>query len=338
MGCAVLVKIPSLVMIPLVLVLVWSAGRRRRPGRVLLLLLWLVPVILIAAVWPASAALEGEFDQWMNGVLLQTDRSNQIRLDALQYYTQVALVQGQDPDILTHPAILLTAAVQLFAVDPVLISLGVAGLAFAVVMRNRFLILWVVPVLLFFGSIGWVSWFHLGMLWTAMCIAAAALISGGIERASAGVWGPRGQYTPLLTAAALVAASLGLSTSGVLVHWDATSAYSEAASFTLQNYAYSEAGIIMRLMEESWLIHAYNPDYSGINMDDLYNIQPQKTKKIVMLGSVSVNEPGLHWLETHHGGSNLTASPEADQKRRRAEIHDSGSRVAKFENPPSRPH
>ncbi len=72
MGCALLVKIPSLVMIPLILVLVWSAGRR--PGR---MLLWLVPVILIAAAWPASAALMGDFDGWVNGVLWQTDRDGQ---------------------------------------------------------------------------------------------------------------------------------------------------------------------------------------------------------------------------------------------------------------------
>ncbi len=53
-----------------------------------------------------------------------------------------------------------------------------------------------------------------------MCIAAAVLIGGGIERASAGKRGPRGQYNTLLLAAVLVVAALGVSASAALVHWD----------------------------------------------------------------------------------------------------------------------
>ena len=328
MGCAILTKLPSLVMIPLILVLVWSAGRR--PG---LVLLWLVPVILIAAVWPVYATLEGEFDQWVEGLLWQTDRNAQSKLDALQLYTPIELVQGQDPDILTHPAILLSTVLQLFALDPILMSLGTAGLAFAVVMRNRFLILWAAPVLMFFGSIGYVSWFHLGMLWTAMCIAAAALISYGIERASAGRWGPRGQRT-LLLAAVLVIAALGLSTSATLVHWDAMSAYSEAVSFTLQNYADSDAQIVMQDVHKSWLSTVSNLTDSDTTDNFFYHIYPEKTKKIVMVDFVSAIEPNQHGLVAQPSHSNVMASPKMDQNRRHAEIHDSGSRVAEFENPP----
>jgi len=181
MGCAILVKIPSVAMIPLVLALAYSANRSPRQA-----LLWLAPVILIAAVWPASAMLAGELDLWAEGVLWQTDRNIQVRLDSLQQYLPVDLVQGQDPDVLTHPVILLVTVLQLFILDPVLMSVGVAGLAFAAIARNRFLLMWAAPVLLFFGSIGWVYYFHLGMLWTAMCIAAAALVGAGIGRVSGG--------------------------------------------------------------------------------------------------------------------------------------------------------
>ena len=329
MGCAMLVKIPSLVMIPLGFVLVWSAGRR--PGRVLL---WLVPIILIAAVWPVYATLEGEFDQWVDGVLWQSDRNAQSKLDWLQQYTPIGLVQGQDPDILTHPAILMMVVIQMFAIDPILMSLGAMGLAFAVVVtRNRFLILWAAPILLFFGSIGYVALYHLGVLWAAMCIAAAALISDGIKRVSAGRWGPRGQRT-LLLAAVLVAAALGLSTSGVLVHWDAMSAYSEAVSFTLQNYADSDAQIVMQDVHKSWLSTVSNLTDSGTAGGFFYNIYPEKTKKIVIVDFVSAIEPNQHGLVAQLGYSNVTASPKMDQNRRHAEMHDSGSRVAEFENPP----
>ena len=327
MGCAILTKLPSLVMIPLGFVLVWSAGRR--PGRVLL---WLVPVILIAAVWPVYATLEGEFDQWVDGVLWQSERNAQSKLDWLQSIS-IDLVQGQDPDILTHPAILLSVVMRAAVIDPVLALLSTAGLIFAVTVRNRFLILWIVPVLLFFGSIGWVSWFHLGMLWTAMCIAAAALISYGIERVSAGRWGPRGQRT-LLLVAVLVIAALGLSTSATLVHWDAMSAYSEAVSFTLQNYADSDAQIVMQDVHKSWLSTVSNLTDSDTTDNFFYHIYPEKTKKIVMVDFVSAIEPNQHGLVAQPSHSNVMASPKMDQNRRHAEIHDSGSRVAEFENPP----
>ncbi len=329
MGCAILTKIPSFVMIPLVLVLVWSAAGRRHRW----ILLWLVPVILIAAVWPASAVLTGGFDQYADDVLFHTERIDQRTLDLLQQYMPVDLVRGQDSEMLTRPGIALMAAIRLFEMDPVLVSLGTAGLVFAAVTRNRFLMLWTAPILLFFGSIGYVSWFHLGMLWTVMCVAAAALIGGGIKRASAGRWGPRGQHT-LLLAAVIVIAALGMSTSGVFVHWDTTSVYTDALSFTLQNYADSDAGITMQLLRESRLIHNYILAHSDMDMYDFFTAQPQKTKKIVLVDSVD----RIGWkrivLEAYHGGGNVTASPEADWSQRYLELYDDGSRVAEFHSIP----
>ena len=327
MGCAILTKIPSFAMIPLVLVLVWSAGKR--PERILT---WLVPVILIAAAWPASAALEGELDQWINGVLWQADRDGQRMLDELRQHIPIALVQGQDPDILTHPAILLVAAAQMLAVDPIMMSLGTAGLVFAAVTRNRFLILWVVPVLLFFGSIGYVAWFHLGMLWTAMCVAAAALIHSVMERTSAGRWGPRGQRT-LLLATVLVITALGLSTSGMLVHWDAASAYSEAISFTLQRYAYSEVGILTEPFPESAIPGINNFTNSGMYVTDWY-APLQKTKKIVMIDSASRISGYRNVVEATSRGVDNAIPPESDRRQRYLEIYDGSGRVAEFESPP----
>ena len=329
MGCAMLVKVPSLVMIPLVLALVWSAGRR--PGRVLL---WLVPAILIAAAWPASAALAGDFDGWVDGVLWHTDRGSQSKLDLLQQYTSIALVYDQDPDILTRPAIMLVATILLFEMDPVMVSLGTAGLAFAVASRNRFLLLWAAPVLLFFGSIGFVTYlYHLGMLWTVMCIAAAALIGAGIERASARIQDPGRQRT-LLLAALLAVAALGLSTSGVFVHWDTMSAYPSALFFALQNYAGSDAEIIMWLINESWRLHGYNITHSSLDRYDLYDTRPHKTNKIVMIDSVDRVKFHRNVLETGGGdGGNATASPETDWSQRYVDIYDGSDRVIEFQGP-----
>jgi len=134
MGCAVLVKIPSVAMIPLVLALVYSANRSPRQA-----LLWLAPVALIAAVWPATAVLAGEPGLWADGILWQSDRGDPPHLNAALQNVPVSLVHGQDSDVLIHPVILLSAVLDLFKIDPVMITLGAAGLAFAAVTRNRFL-------------------------------------------------------------------------------------------------------------------------------------------------------------------------------------------------------
>jgi len=328
MGCAILVKIPSVAMIPLALALVYSANRSPRQA-----LLWLAPVILIAAVWPASAMLAGELDLWTDGVLWQTDRNSQHSLNALQKYLPVIPVQGQDPDVLTHPLILLVAIRNLFLNDPVLMALGVAGLAFAAVTRNRFLILWAASVLLFFGSIGWVVHVHLGMLWTAMCIAAAALIATGMARMPAGGGRPAGNLALLAAVAAI--AAFGMSTSGVLVHWDVTSPYLDGLSFALQSYAGSDTAVVMRMIPESFLPWTYDLVHAGTDTSDEPGI-PAKAKKTAMVTSSREIDWHRSVLEARYvrGPDGVTVRPGDDWRQRQVDLYDGSDRVAEFQGRP----
>jgi len=327
MGCAVLVKIPSVAMIPLVLALAYSANRSPRQA-----LLWLVPVIMIPLIWPASALTAGELDLWAEGVLWQSDRSSQHALNALREYLPVDLVQGRDPDVLTHPLILLTAVRSLFALDPVLMALGAAGLAFAAVTRNRFLILWAAPVLLFFGSVGWVSHFHLGMLWTAMCVAAAALIGAGLRRMPAGGERPAGDLALLAAVAAI--AVFGMSTSGVLVHWDATSPYLDGLSFALQGYAGPDTALLTRMIPESFLLLAHDLVHAGADGPGPAGV-PAKAKRTVMVtspGEIDWHRSVLEARHTH-GPGGPALPPGEDWRQRYVELYDGSGRVAEFQGP-----
>jgi hypothetical protein len=92
----------------------------------------------------------GEFDQWKNGVLWQTsERPSRPLIGTLNTF---------------------------FKMDPVLFVLSMAGLIFAAVKRDFFLLLWVIPFLIFLYVIDYVSSFHLIPLLPAFSIAASRFI------------------------------------------------------------------------------------------------------------------------------------------------------------------
>ena len=246
MGLAVFTKVPAAAMIPPCAILAyWASGRIRDVG------LWLAPALAIPAVWPAYAAQAGQLDAWIRDVAWQAGKSNAGMFEAIR---------------------------RLFEYDPVLIPLGTAGFAFVVIClvlyagRWRvaaggagrhwtwgrkggpvragrdgelkslgFLAAWFSSILLSFGTIGFVSFFHLSTLLPALCVAAAVLIlwvagwgrgKGWPVRCTGGLTGDR---TTLIAVTAIGLA--GLSTTGVLVHFDSQSPEFEAASFLLQNYS-----------------------------------------------------------------------------------------------------
>ena len=269
LGLAIFTKVPAVAMIPPGAILAYWASRRIRGVG-----LWLAPVLAIPAVWPAYAAQAGQFDLWLRDAAWQAGRSN-----------------GGLPE----------AAGLLFKYDPVLISLGMAGFAFAVIClvlrpggrrrdtRTRggpshdppparhqvpggavsadldveprvagsgnlgFLAAWFSSILLFFGAIGFVSYFHLSMLLPALCIAAAVLILRG------GGWLSRGTGRSLAGDRAALIAVLaiglaGLSTTGVILHFATQSPEFEAASFLLRNYSDDPNTVKVVSPASQWLL------------------------------------------------------------------------------------
>jgi hypothetical protein len=145
LGLAIFTKLPAFTMIPLVAFLIHNKTKNQR----VLLAVWLIPVILIPMIWPAYALSIGEFHQWIAGVSLQLHRISQPLVDSINAF---------------------------FKDDPILLLLGAAGMAFAAIKRDYFLLLWVIPFLIFLYYLGYVSLFYFIPLLPPLCIAAARLV------------------------------------------------------------------------------------------------------------------------------------------------------------------
>lgn len=144
-GLAIFTKIPIISLMPLVLYIIYSNSKNWKLAG-----LWILPVLLIPLTWPLFAILNGEYDQWIDGLLWQSEREN----------------MG------------ITAALgKLFSIDPVLLSITLIGTLYAIVMRrDLFIILWILPFILLSLLIGFVSYWHVIPLFPAFCIASAILI------------------------------------------------------------------------------------------------------------------------------------------------------------------
>lgn len=144
-GLAVFTKIPVIAISPLLLYIIYSNLRNWKA-----IGLWIVPVLLISSSWPIFAISMNEYEQWMSSVLWQSERESMGLANALG---------------------------KLFTLDPVFMLLSVIGCVYAALRkRNLFLVLWLVPFLLFNLFTGYVFYWHLIPLLPALCIGSAVLI------------------------------------------------------------------------------------------------------------------------------------------------------------------
>ena len=144
LGLAILTKVPAFTMIPVVVYLVYSQHKNKK-----LVVLLMVPILLLPMIWPAYSVIYDQFDYWKRDVLWQTQRQNTgIHNTALSFA----------------------------AIDPVLFGLGVAGLFYAGIKRNWFLLSWTIPFVVFLSLIGYTQYFHWMILLPVFCIGASVLI------------------------------------------------------------------------------------------------------------------------------------------------------------------
>jgi hypothetical protein len=152
LGLTIFTKVPAITLIPLVGFIIFTNNKKSFKA----LGLWIIPVILIPLIWPIHTVLAGEFDQWQDGITYQTTRASKPLFDAINdFYNK----------------------------DPVLLILGTAGFVFATITRKDLLfIFWVVPFLIFFYAVDYVSHFHMIPLIPVFCIGAAVLIGDLSEK------------------------------------------------------------------------------------------------------------------------------------------------------------
>jgi Dolichyl-phosphate-mannose-protein mannosyltransferase len=152
LGLTIFTKIPAITLIPLVGFIIFTNNKKSFKA----LGLWIIPVVLIPLIWPIHTMLAGEFDQWQDGIIYQTTRASKPLFDAINdFYNK----------------------------DPVLLILGTAGFIFATITRKDLLfVFWLVPFLVFFYAVDYVSHFHMIPLIPAFCIGAAVLIGDLSEK------------------------------------------------------------------------------------------------------------------------------------------------------------
>jgi hypothetical protein len=192
LGIAIYTKIPAFTMIPLVGYLIYTHSGQTRSHRFSNLAIWLIPVIVIPSLWPVYALSVGELDLWIHGITGQVSRLE---------------VQGDNK--------LFSAFSNLFKIDPLSLIVGTLGLIFAAIRRDYWLLVWVIPLVIFSYFIGWVIYFHLIPLFPAFCISAAMLI---VRIFKASVW--RKLISPVLISAIVC---FGLVSSMLLITIDVNS-------------------------------------------------------------------------------------------------------------------
>lgn len=230
LGLAILTKIPSFTMIPLVAYLTYSYHKDKR-----LLMLLLVPIVLIPMIWPAYSITHDQFEYWKKDVLWQSQRQN-------------AGIQN--------------TALSFGAIDPVLFGLGIAGVVYSVMRKNTFVLLWILPFVVFLGLIGYTQYFHWMLILPGFCVAAAILISDlGKNNTREKIK----QYTPVLSM--IVITSFGLLSTAMLLNLDVTANQFESAVFAA-NYASDHNGVVLAGPHHSWI---YN-DVFGMNLYHDYSV------------------------------------------------------------------
>jgi hypothetical protein len=145
LGLAIFTKIPAITMVPLVGLLVFTNSKNSFKA----LGIWLIPVILIPMIWPVYAISIGHLNDWLRGVYYQTHRGVQTFFLSLNLF---------------------------FQTDPALFILGIAGLAFAAIRKDFFLLLWAIPFLMALYFAGRVQIYHFTPLLPMLCIAGARLL------------------------------------------------------------------------------------------------------------------------------------------------------------------
>ena len=117
LGLAIFTKVPAFTMVlPIGYLILANYKIERNILRTFTV--WLAPVILIPLIWSMYAVSVGQFDNWLFGIYEQANREK---------------------------LPLSLSIIEFFQIDPILLSLGIAGIIFAAIRKDLFIILFIVP-------------------------------------------------------------------------------------------------------------------------------------------------------------------------------------------------
>ena len=247
LGLAIFTKVPIVTMIPLVGFFVFSTNKSwKHVG------LWFLPVILIPLIWPAYSISIDQFDLWMKDVLWQSGRSG---------------------------GGILHLSDQFLLIDPLLFVLGIGSFVYAGIRKDKFVLLWLIPFLVYFSFIGYTQYFHWIPILPIFCIATAVLL----KKLSVKFKEKLKTIPYVFVLAVLV---FGFTSTTMLITTDLSSAQFEAIAFVLQNISNEDDLTILSSPVYSWILSdVFNvngalPDYSVVLFE------PITTKKILVISDI----------------------------------------------------
>lgn len=246
LGLAVFTKIPAFTVIPLVAWLIYSSNKNLK-----LLSLWFLPVFLIPMMWPLQSVSAGQFPMWVTDVLSQTHRHS----DGL------ASISGQ-----------------FFLIDPVLFILGLAGLVFAAIKKNFFILLWVLPFVVFLYLIGYVQYFYWIQVLPALCIAVAVLIVDLSRKVN------KKRLDKFLPLAIVFGISIfGLVNTSMIITTDMSKSEFQALAFVSQHVTNDTDTTILSSPTYSWVLnYVFHEQNVPIDYADIL-FGPVKTKNVLLV-------------------------------------------------------
>jgi hypothetical protein len=145
LGIAIFTKIPAFLFIPLIAFLIFSLNKQNLKY----LGLWFIPVIVIPLIWPANALYLGELDEWFNALTWQSERTNNGIFVAFQ---------------------------KLFMIDPLFLVISIFSVAIGAIRKDLFILLGVLPFIIFCCVIGYVSYWHLIPIIPFLSISVSLMI------------------------------------------------------------------------------------------------------------------------------------------------------------------
>jgi len=251
LGLSIFTKVPVFTMIPLVSFLIFTNNNRNLK----ILGLWFIPVILIPLLWPAQGIMSGQFSQWLEDILWETQRQNGGFSSAITFFVQV---------------------------DPAFLLLGTAGLIFAAIKRDSLLLLWVIPFIIFLSVTGFVQYFYWIPILPAFSIATARIIA---YLAKKRIKGKKIQQIVLFAITSGIGIFGFVSTTALVI--SNVSSQFEAAAFVskylqINNYNNNNITVISSPVY-SWIFsYIYNKGHVFADYRDLL-FYPIQTKKILLI-------------------------------------------------------
>jgi heme/copper-type cytochrome/quinol oxidase subunit 4 len=268
LGLAIFTKIPAFTFVLLVGYLIFSSlsniSKRSNinNAKFKAIISWLVPVLSIPSIWPVYALYSGHFSLWFKGIFFQTHRRVQSFLSSIKY--------------------------DFFNIDPVFLAIGFAGFIFTgIIKRDLFIILWVIPFMVFLYAIGFVSYWHLIPIFPALSIAAAKMI---VDLSNIGITNKKENkkniqhILPYLVISGIAIFGVISTTKLISEKINVNNPYFEAAAFVtkyLQDNHNDKFTVISNPFY-SWIpFYVFNLHYDSIDYYD--NPVSVKTKKVLLV-------------------------------------------------------